>query len=168
MTLITKVSLQMTFLWDCTRASILCLHNCPAELVGSCHGSWWSLHSSEGKRLLPSENPAPAPQASLAAAQGGLCSLRVLPECQCPQGTCSAAVTWVSLSLPRGNSAWSSNIHTCKCLWNSFLLGDDCLGQSWRPLMMNSREKWASLGMVVKIMISSFSGEAMLTKLKWQ
>lgn len=32
--------------------------------------------------------------------------------------------------------------------------------------MMNSREKWASLGMVVKIMISSFSGEAMLTKLK--
>lgn len=98
--------------------------------------------------------------------RGGLCSLCVLPECQCPQGTCSAAVTWVTLSLPRSNSAWSSNIHTCKCLWNSFLLGDDCLGQSWRPLMMNSREKWASLGMVVKIMISSFSGEAMLTKLK--
>lgn len=77
MTLITKVSLQMTFLWDCTRASILCLHNCPAELLGSFHGSWWSLHSSEGKQLLPSENPAPAPQASLAAAQGGF----VLPLC---------------------------------------------------------------------------------------
>lgn len=31
---------------------------------------------------------------------------------------------------------------------------------------MNSCEKWASLGMIVEIMISSLSGETVLTKLK--
>lgn len=32
--------------------------------------------------------------------------------------------------------------------------------------MRNSPEKWASLGMAVKVMISSLSGEAVLKKLK--
>lgn len=66
----------------------------------------------------------------------------------------------------QGSSAWSNNIHTHQCLWNTFLSGVDCLGQSWRPLMRNSPEKWASLGMAVKVMISSLSGEAVLKKLK--
>lgn len=165
MTLITKVSLEMTFLRACARASIHCL--CIALQ------SYWAgaveaevFTAQRGKQLLPSENLALSPQASLAAAQGGLCSLNVSPECL--MSSRNPPCCWdmrdrvTSLAWPNN----INNIHTHKCPWNSFVLGDDCPCQSWRPLVMNSCEKWASLGMIVKIMISSLSGEAVLTKLK--
>lgn len=141
MTLITKFSLKMTFLRACTRASILCLHNCPAEQLGSCHGSWGSVHSSE-------EKAAPFLWKSSSSSSG--VPLSVWPECLMSPGD-PPGVKYSHPQVP------------VELLFTGWWL----LWSKLEALMMNSCEKWASLEMVVKIMISSLSGEAVQTKPKW-
>lgn len=114
MTLITKVPLQMPFLRACTCASILCLCNCPSELLGSRHGSWGSLHSSE-------EKAAPSLWKSSSGSSG-------FPG-HCPGGVCAPSMA--SGDLPcccdmsdpvtsQGSPALP-NFHIHKYLWNFFL-----------------------------------------------
>lgn len=123
MTLITKVPLQMPFLGACTCASILCLCNCPSELLGSRHGSWGSLHSSEEKAAPSLWKSSSGSSGFPGHCPGGVCA-------PWPQGTCPAAVTWVTLSLPRAALPCQifTSTSTCELLFTS----DGCLGQSWR------------------------------------
>lgn len=118
------------------------------------------------KQLLPSEIPAPAPQASLAAAQEGF----VLPQC----------LSWVFNIIRRPTlllwHEWPCHFPRQLCMVKWYSHPQEPVEllfiRWWLPwwkleaLLMNSCEKRASLGMIVEIMISSLSGETVLRKLK--